>query len=92
MGLGAGDLVRRSDDGSSRSAGYYVGLLSAAELFGAAHQRPQVFQVVVDKYLPDRAFVGAPAAIINAVTDALGVADIAMPASPERVWRALQGV
>ena len=36
--------------------GYYVGLLSAAELLGAAHQRPQVFQVVVDKYLPDRAF------------------------------------
>lgn len=35
---------------------YYVGLLSAAELFGAAHQRPQAFQVVVDKYLPDRAF------------------------------------
>lgn len=35
---------------------YYVGLLSAAEVFGAAHQRPQVFQVVVDKYLPGRAF------------------------------------
>lgn len=35
---------------------YYVGLLSAAEAFGAAHQRPQAFQVVVDKYLPDRAF------------------------------------
>jgi predicted transcriptional regulator of viral defense system len=35
---------------------YYVALLSAAEMFGAAHQRPQVFQVVVDKYLPDRAF------------------------------------
>ena len=34
--------------------------------------------------------IGAPAAIINAVTDALGVKDIAMPASPERVWRALQ--
>jgi predicted transcriptional regulator of viral defense system len=26
---------------------YYVGLLSAAEIHGAAHQRPQVFQVVV---------------------------------------------
>jgi predicted transcriptional regulator of viral defense system len=35
---------------------YYVGLLSAAELLGASHQRPQVFQVVVDKYLPGRAF------------------------------------
>ncbi len=35
---------------------YYVGLLSAAELLGAAHQRPQVFQVVVDKYLACRRF------------------------------------
>lgn len=35
---------------------YYVALLSAAEMFGAAHQRPQVFQIMVDKYLPDRAF------------------------------------
>jgi predicted transcriptional regulator of viral defense system len=28
---------------------YYVGLLSAAEYYGAAHQRPQVFQVIVAK-------------------------------------------
>ena len=35
---------------------YYVGLLSAAEQLGAAHQRPQAFQVITDKYLPDRAF------------------------------------
>ncbi len=33
--------------------------------------------------------IGAPAAVINAVCDALGVSDIAMPATPERVWRAL---
>jgi len=33
---------------------YYVGLLSAAELHGAAHQRPQVFQVMVDRALKDR--------------------------------------
>ena len=31
---------------------YYVGGLSAAEMHGAAHQRPQVFQVVVDRALP----------------------------------------
>jgi predicted transcriptional regulator of viral defense system len=35
---------------------YYVGYLSAAEVHGAAHQRPQVFQVVVDKDLRDRSF------------------------------------
>ena len=35
---------------------YYVGLLSAAELHGAAHQRPQVFQVFVDRTHGDRDF------------------------------------
>ncbi len=33
---------------------YYVGLLSAAELYGAAHQRPQVFQVMVEQPLAAR--------------------------------------
>ena len=32
--------------------------------------------------------IGAPAALMNAITDALGVRDIAMPATPQRVWRA----
>ena len=36
--------------------------------------------------------IGSPAAIINAVTDALGTEDIAMPATPEQVWRKLRGV
>jgi carbon-monoxide dehydrogenase large subunit len=34
--------------------------------------------------------VGAPAAVVNAVVDALGVRHIDMPLIPERVWRALQ--
>lgn len=33
---------------------YYVGYLSAAEAHGAAHQKPQVFQVVVDRDVRDR--------------------------------------
>ncbi len=33
-------------------AEYYAGLLSAAQIHGAAHQRPQVFQVVVGKNRP----------------------------------------
>lgn len=33
---------------------YYVGLLSAAELHGAAHQAPQVFQVLVGVQTADR--------------------------------------
>ncbi len=32
--------------------------------------------------------IGSPAAYINALTDALGVRDVAMPATAERVWRA----
>jgi aerobic carbon-monoxide dehydrogenase large subunit len=35
----------------------------------------------------------APAAVVNAIVDALaplGVHDLAMPATPERVWRAIR--
>ena len=35
--------------------------------------------------------IAAPAAVINAVTDALGVSHIDMPATPEKIWRAMQG-
>ena len=37
--------------------------------------------------------IGAPAAVMNAVINALsplGITDLAMPATPERVWRAIQ--
>ena len=34
--------------------------------------------------------IAAPPALINAVTDAIGVSHIDMPATPEKVWRALQ--
>jgi carbon-monoxide dehydrogenase large subunit len=34
--------------------------------------------------------IGAPAAVINAITDALGVKDIPMPATAQTVWRSLQ--
>src|SRR5487761_136368 len=32
--------------------------------------------------------IGSPPALINAITDALGIREIEMPATPERVWRA----
>jgi carbon-monoxide dehydrogenase large subunit len=35
--------------------------------------------------------IAAPAAVINAITDALGHENIAMPATPLAVWRAAQG-
>ena len=34
--------------------------------------------------------IAAPAAVMNAITDAVGIEDIAMPASPEIVWAAIQ--
>ena len=37
--------------------------------------------------------IGSPPAVINAIVDALshlGVRDIPMPASPQRVWQAIQ--
>jgi len=33
--------------------------------------------------------IGAPPAVINAITDAIGNNDLTMPATPETVWRAL---
>ena len=33
--------------------------------------------------------VGAPPAVVGAISDALGVDDVPMPATPERVWRIL---
>ncbi|MCX7890930.1 MAG: xanthine dehydrogenase family protein molybdopterin-binding subunit [Burkholderiales bacterium] len=34
--------------------------------------------------------IGSPAAVMNAITDALGVRDVPMPATPQTVWRAIQ--
>lgn len=34
--------------------------------------------------------IGSPPAVINAVTDAIGILHIDMPATPEKVWRAIQ--
>jgi carbon-monoxide dehydrogenase large subunit len=34
--------------------------------------------------------IAAPAAVINAITDAIGVSHIDMPATPQKVWQAIQ--
>jgi carbon-monoxide dehydrogenase large subunit len=33
--------------------------------------------------------IAAPAAVMNAVTDALSVRDVPMPATPLRIWNAM---
>lgn len=34
--------------------------------------------------------IGSPPAVINAITHAIGIRDLDMPATPEKVWRAIQ--
>jgi carbon-monoxide dehydrogenase large subunit len=34
--------------------------------------------------------IAAPAAVMNAISDAIGSSNITMPATPEKVWRAIQ--
>ena len=36
--------------------------------------------------------IGSPPAVINAITNALGIKDISMPATPEVVWSHAQSV
>jgi carbon-monoxide dehydrogenase large subunit len=36
--------------------------------------------------------IAAPAAVMNAITDAIGTEELAMPATPQAVWQALQKV
>jgi carbon-monoxide dehydrogenase large subunit len=33
--------------------------------------------------------IGAPAAVVSALLDALDIADLEMPATPQRIWRAI---
>jgi predicted transcriptional regulator of viral defense system len=49
---------------------YYVGYLSAAEVHDAAHQRPQVFQIVTTGRLADRQFGRVRLTFINSATAA----------------------
>ena len=80
------------------------GQLRHGELHGlhhAARRRPAVVQVAMTstpcpsnplgiKGCGEAGAIAAPAAVINAITDALGHEDIAMPATPLAVWRAAQ--
>ena len=49
---------------------YYVGYLSAAEVHGAAHQRPQVFHVVTDARLRARSFGRVRIAFVTSASTA----------------------
>ena len=57
--------------------------------------QPCTFNPLGAKGCGESGAIGAPAAVTSAVLDALsslGVADIVMPITPERVWRAIRAV
>lgn len=60
-----------------RRIGYYVGWLSAAAIYGAAHQAPQVFQVAVDRQIRDR--VVGRTRFVFAQRDVANIPTIAFP-------------
>jgi len=58
----------------------------------ATHTTPCTHNPLGVKGCGEAGAIGAPAAIMNAVVDALaplGIADLDMPATPERIWRAI---
>ncbi|MBL8310923.1 MAG: xanthine dehydrogenase family protein molybdopterin-binding subunit [Burkholderiales bacterium] len=57
----------------------------------ATHVTPCTHNPLGVKGCGEAGAIGSPAALMNAITHAVGVKDIAMPATSERVWRALQG-
>jgi carbon-monoxide dehydrogenase large subunit len=61
----------------------------------AAVETPSPTNPLGVKGVGETGAIASPAAVMNAVVDALaedGVADIRMPATPERIWRALEEV
>ena len=59
------------------------------------HEAPSPINVLGVKGAGESGSTGAPPAVINAILDALaplGVRDLDMPATPERVWRAARSV
>ena len=78
--------------------GIVPGLRDAARGQHAAHRQrhppgPDKLNPLGVKGGSETGNVGAPAAIINAIVDALSpykVTDVPMPATPERIWRLIQ--
>lgn len=65
---------------------YYVGLLSAAALHGAAHHRPQEFQVVTDRATrPIAAGRGGIRFVVNSLLDRVAVTRVKTPTGTMRV-------
>jgi carbon-monoxide dehydrogenase large subunit len=86
-----------SDDANPLTSNFAdYAAISAAELpsFDLVHmETPTPINELGAKGIGESGTVGAPPAVINAVVDALahlGIRHVDMPATPQRVWRALQ--
>ena len=70
-----------------------IGALGLGLAGCASNERPEADNPLGVKGAGENATTGAPAAVMNAVRDALrstGDAGVDMPATPERIWRALR--
>jgi carbon-monoxide dehydrogenase large subunit len=59
----------------------------------ATHGTPCTHNPLGVKGCGEAGAIGAPVAVMNAVIDALaplGITDLTMPATPEKVWRAIR--
>ncbi len=54
------------------------------------HETPSPNNPLGVKGCGEAGAIGSPPAVINAITDAIGSNDLAMPATPQAVWRAIQ--
>ena len=60
-------------------------------LFKPSHHRPWPGNPLGVKGCGEAGAIGASAAVINAITDAIGNNKLEMPATPDRVWHAIHG-
>jgi aerobic carbon-monoxide dehydrogenase large subunit len=90
------DTIYDPDSGQLRTGSLMDYCLPRADNFGAfnlaTHATLCTHNPLGAKGCGEAGTIGAPAAVMNAVVDALapvGVTDLAMPATPGRVWRAI---
>ncbi len=78
---------------SSMSTYLVPSAAEAPSIVVGSHETPSTTNELGVKGVGETGTIASPPAVINAVVDALsylGVTDIERPASPERVWRAIQ--
>ncbi len=95
IGMALMELMAFDDDGNHLGASFMDYLLPTSvecpsfELGETVTPSPH--HPIGAKGVGESATVGSPAAVVNAVLDAIGVRHADMPLTPAQVWRAMQG-